>query len=371
MAGGASGTAGKGGTTGGAGASGKGGSAGGGGTGGGGTGGSGTAGGSGAGGAAGASGMAGAGGTAGTAGNAGQAGAGGDAAQSGAGGQGGTGATGGSAGAGGDSAGSGGGELGGAAGQAGGGTGGSGGDPCTTNLVTNGGFELIDASQQGQMGQGILPLPWFPVSVTPDTYSNDGSFGLTPDLFDNFTGVTAYEGIRWVAAWGESMEWFGQPLAAPLQAGTTYTLKLQLHMAVRADLAHDTTYTISLAVEGAEATDYVDVGTLPVLTTPDVWEERTITFVAPADADLRKVLVFRSITGYGGVDAVTLVQSCPLRQLRADPRRRISRYRAGWCALSGRAIPGRTTNHAQLAISFRRRGIPRARCLHDRRLRQQ
>lgn len=174
----------------------------------------------------------------------------------------------------------------------------------------NGGFETLATSEVGQLGEGLVPAPWIPVLLTPDTYSTDGKFGLDPSANGNFTGVTPYAGVRWAAAWGSADERFGQILTAPLTAGKKYVLSLFLRMAVRADLAVDSTYAVGLAVQAAPTTDVVEVGTFAKVTTGGSWQARSITFTAPTDAANRKLLVFRSVTGYAGMDDVSLTE-CP------------------------------------------------------------
>ncbi|MBE7482060.1 MAG: hypothetical protein HS104_19040 [Polyangiaceae bacterium] len=177
-------------------------------------------------------------------------------------------------------------------------------------MIVNAGFETLATAEVGQLGEGIVPAPWIPVALTPDTYSTDGQFGLDPTVFGNFTGVTPHTGVRWAAAWGAADERFGQVLAAPLTAGKKYVLSLYLHMAVRADLAIDSTYAVGLAVQSAPTSDVVEVGTFANVTTGGSWQARSITFTAPTDAANRKLLVFRSVTGYAGMDDVSLTE-CP------------------------------------------------------------
>src|SRR5262245_61948748 len=90
------------------------------------------------------------------------------------------------------------------------------------NLLTNPDFEQVPGNQQGQ---GILPSDWLEVQPSVDTYSNDGSYGLPPNGFGNFTGVTAFSGIRWVGAWSSIPEIFGQTMPAPLVPGRSYVLR--------------------------------------------------------------------------------------------------------------------------------------------------
>lgn len=68
------------------------------------------------------------------------------------------------------------------------------------NVIRNPSFEIIPGSV---LNQGIMPSEWTTAHVTTgpgaDTYSTDGSDGASPSDLGNFTGVTAFDGIRWVA----------------------------------------------------------------------------------------------------------------------------------------------------------------------------
>lgn len=179
------------------------------------------------------------------------------------------------------------------------------------NLLRNPSFETIPAPMAGQ---GFVPSEWIVVSPSPDTYSDDGSYGLAPSGFANFTGVTAFDGIRWVAGWEAANERFGQTLSTPLVAGSTYRLQGFLHQAVRSDLNHPGGYEIELAEAGqASGTFVVATG----VTTGAGWEPFVVTFVAPADSATRPLLIFSPISepvgagAYPGVDdlSLTLVAS--------------------------------------------------------------
>jgi hypothetical protein len=73
-------------------------------------------------------------------------------------------------------------------------------------IISNFSFEDVPGAFTGQ---ALLPSGWQQVAIpppynTPDTYTNDGSYGLSPyglstSSFNNFTGVTASDGIRFVA----------------------------------------------------------------------------------------------------------------------------------------------------------------------------
>src|SRR5205814_5436698 len=92
------------------------------------------------------------------------------------------------------------------------------------NLIRNGSFEQTPCTTPCNQDQSYMPSEWFGLGYSGDTYSNDGSYGLAPDAYGNFTGATAQDGIRWVAAYSAYPELFGQTLTAPLVPGATYTL---------------------------------------------------------------------------------------------------------------------------------------------------
>ena len=143
------------------------------------------------------------------------------------------------------------------------------------NLIRNPSFETIPASEAGQ---GVLPSDWIQLGSFPgaDTYSNDGSYGLLPSDFGNFTGVTALDGIRWVAGWSIVPETFGQLLTNSLTPGLEYTLSAFLRQATRSDIANPGTYEIGLAADTSLSNLSV-LGQFALTSNPDVWEARSFT----------------------------------------------------------------------------------------------
>lgn len=182
-----------------------------------------------------------------------------------------------------------------------------------TNLLRNPGFEETTGPV---FGEGIMPSEWTVIQVTPDTYSNDGSYGLPPWLFGNFEGVVAHGGIRWIAGWSLAVEVPGQHLTEPLVPGKTYRLSGFLHQAHRADLAFPGAYELRLA-PGAGLQDSVVLGTWAPTATADQWEYRSIDVVAPPEAAslpwlLLVPYVAAAGSAYPGVDDVALVEvTCP------------------------------------------------------------
>lgn len=192
----------------------------------------------------------------------------------------------------------------------------------TAAFISNGSFETVPNSTQNQ---GILPSSWFQagdISPGADTYSNNGSYGLSPSAFGNFTGVTALDGIRWVAgatstrtaasttlAGGEA---FGTVLLTTLTAGAEYRLDAFLYQAVRSDLDFNGGYHVFLSTSGLTSLGLL--GALAPTTGVNSWEARSLTFVAPTDAALRPLLIFSpyrtsgpaGVFAYPGLDAVSL-----------------------------------------------------------------
>jgi PEP-CTERM motif len=193
-------------------------------------------------------------------------------------------------------------------------------------FITNGSFETVPGTGSGFQGQGLLPTGWATVNSSPDTYSNDGSYGLPPNAqgLGNFTGVTAFDGIRWVAgaSFGRvsggaisSAESFGTTLTAALTPGQTYELDAELHQALRSDLNNPGAYDVYLAsgntpsgIAGAEL-----LGSFAPTTSAADWEARSVTFVAPANAGSRLFLFLvpyqaSGTNSYTGLDALSLTQ---------------------------------------------------------------
>ncbi len=181
----------------------------------------------------------------------------------------------------------------------------------TTNasLLRNGSFETVPGDSTGQ---GLMPSEWLTVNSSPDTYSNDGSYGLFPDGFGNFTGVIAHDGNRWVAGWSVPDEQFGQLLTAPLSAGISYTLSAYMIQSVRIDLDHPGGYNVYLTSDASGGVSTgVLLGSLGATADLDTWALFSLTFTAPGNAaDLPFLLFspFGDVTGsaYTGIDSVNL-----------------------------------------------------------------
>lgn len=182
-------------------------------------------------------------------------------------------------------------------------------DSVPVNLLRNAGFETVP---NGSTGQNLMPTDWRAYNSTPDTYSDDRGpfYGLAPGEFGNFPGVTAQEGIRWVAGWTETSEVFGQRLTATLTPGQTYEISGYLHQAIRRDLNNPGSYTVRLQTNTGSI--FGDVGTFtPTVSPSQGWVFRSFTFVAPANANLLTDLTFvpaRAGPGeaYAGLDNLRL-----------------------------------------------------------------
>jgi hypothetical protein len=179
--------------------------------------------------------------------------------------------------------------------------------PNTGNLLRNPSFETASVVV---LDQGVMPDEWIVVQPSPDTYSNDGSFGLPPNGYGNFTGVVAQDGVRWVAGWNGLPETFGQVLTSSLTPGARYRLEGYMHPAIRGDLTSDGTYVVSLEDgAGQQASVLGRFG----YTNTVAWQHRMFEFVAPPDAGKLPLMHFvpTSTIGssYPGLDNLLLVQT--------------------------------------------------------------
>ena len=179
------------------------------------------------------------------------------------------------------------------------------------NLLRNRSFEDVPSS--ATLGQGVLPNDWKIVSVTPDTYSNDGSFGLPPNAFGNFVGITAQNGIRWVAGWSLAFETFGQLLSVPLVPGESYDLSGYLIQAARPDLDFPGGYDLYLTTDDTgNLFSGKHLGRIGPTTDLASWESFSLPFTAPVDANSLPFLYFvpyvqgSSGAAYPGLDNLTL-----------------------------------------------------------------
>lgn len=182
-----------------------------------------------------------------------------------------------------------------------------------TNLIRNCDFEEVPYSSY--YTQGVLSSEWVQLAAAPgadvyDADASDGVYGLQPSDWDDFTGVVAHEGNRWVAGWSMVPERFGQVLTEPLEPGRVYELSAFLHMAKRADLAHPGSYRLELAT-GLGLRNRVTLGEFDLNTDPNAWEARSLTFEAPSDANNRSVLIFTPIGtseggAYPGLDTLSM-----------------------------------------------------------------
>jgi hypothetical protein len=185
--------------------------------------------------------------------------------------------------------------------------------PAAANLLRNGSFEQTPCTTPCNQDQAYMPSEWLSLNVTPDTYSNDGSYGVAPDAWGNFIGVTAQDGIRWVAAWSIASEILGQTLTSPLVPGASYTLRAYLRPSVRADLANPGTYQAELWDSTSTGSNKIILGSFdPTAASQGAWELRTLTFTAPAQAATYPVLAFRPVSTasgdvYPGLDNVCML----------------------------------------------------------------
>jgi TolB protein len=180
------------------------------------------------------------------------------------------------------------------------------------NLVSNPSFELVPCATPCSPGQGALPSGWIGLSLSPDTYSNDGSYGLGPGEFGHFPGVTAPDGIRWMAG-GSFPEILGQTGVA-LTPGVEYAISAFLHEDNGAGgfaLPNPGSYRVELWDGTTTAADKLVLGTFALTADPTSWEFRTFNVVAPAGASTHTVLALVPVgspqgAAYPGIDNVVI-----------------------------------------------------------------
>jgi len=197
--------------------------------------------------------------------------------------------------------------------------------PTQASLISNGSFETVPNSSTG-LGQ--IPTGWFhtnpssPASSRANTYSNDGSYGLDPGEDNNFSGVIAAAGIRWVA--GQSSDYhgsssaivegeaFGTELTELLVPGGNYQFE--------ADIIRERIGSIYGAFHAGGYQLFLSAGTsgagatlLGVLNyaSSESWQSRTLSFVAPIDSGSRPYLIlvpyYQNISSYDGPYAVSYI----------------------------------------------------------------
>lgn len=184
----------------------------------------------------------------------------------------------------------------------------------SADLLRNSSFENVPGPA---IGQGILPSDFAtaagPFLVGADTYSNDGSFGLSPSEFGNFPGIVALDGIRFVAGaeFAGVKEAFGQQLTTPLTSQGVYRFSAGLLQSPRFPTAGGFSLilspSISLFDPGAEV-----VGQLSATSAIGIWQDRSVDFVAPSGSGNLSYLILAPFTvgpdaTYIAIDRMNLV----------------------------------------------------------------
>ena len=183
------------------------------------------------------------------------------------------------------------------------------------SFIINGSFE---SGALPVLDQGYLPPPWVTGPVGADTYSSDPSTGLSPNTGGNFTGVTAYDGIRFVAGWSTCdpafcPERFGQQLVSPLVAGSTYNITGALHQALRPDLDFPGGYNVYVGTGLNDPSPLFLVST-GATTNDTAWEPFSVNFIAPTGVELEVVSPIHPLclgigTAYPGLDAFSVADA--------------------------------------------------------------
>lgn len=181
------------------------------------------------------------------------------------------------------------------------------------SILNNESFEAVPGPAYSQ---GILPSDYAtaagPFIVGADTYSNDGSYGLFPSDFGNFPGVSAEDGIRFVAAadfGGGVREAFGQLLSVPLTPNALYRFSGFVQESPRlGNGGYELLLSPSISMFDA---GIVSVGLIGPTTTESGWELRTLDFTAPVNANQLSYIIFSPYSSspngaYIGLDNLSL-----------------------------------------------------------------
>jgi hypothetical protein len=199
--------------------------------------------------------------------------------------------------------------------------------PCreSDNLLLNPSFERVWANVA--TGQGLLPMDWWAITSSPDTFSFDNSWGLGRAEYGHFTNVSSVpDGVRWVGAFSGTPERVAQELREPLVAGQRYRVSAQILSGVV--YAQPGGYDVYLASDYSNAParpNDVLIGFMGPAVQSN-WTQMSLEFTAPSDAAERRLLVFspRPITSgqaaYLAIDAVKLVRACAQSGARSCQR---------------------------------------------------
>ena len=172
------------------------------------------------------------------------------------------------------------------------------------NLIQNGSFESVPGPATGA---GLLPNNWIAGFGAPNTFSNDGSYGLSPSFGNLFLDTVAQDGIRFVGGASTEPDEVAQLLSAPLVEGERYRLSGWIHRSSSTSMPDDGSFVVSIR----STTDAERVlGTFDATTSYE-WQFRSFEFTAPTNSANLPLLVFSpissSFTGaYMGLDNVNL-----------------------------------------------------------------
>jgi hypothetical protein len=228
--------------------------------------------------------------------------------------------------------------------------------PCreSENLISNPSFERVWAPNIAT--EGALPMDWWAVNTTPDTYSFDDSWGRTHGAFGNFTNMTSVaDGVRWVAGASNIPERFAQELGAPLVSGQRYRVSGKVHQA--ATNPRPGGYDVSLSKDYTlqPAASPILLGYLGTTSNHTGWADVSFEFVAPNDIAEQRLLVFTprspvaNMTAYMGLDLVKLVGSCASSGSRSCQRQDAPALDDGQACTADSCNSSTGVTHAPLA----------------------
>lgn len=186
---------------------------------------------------------------------------------------------------------------------------------CNADLIVNGSFENVPGTN---LGQGFLPSDFLQVgNVTPgaDTWSNNGSYGVTPGDFGSFDGSSAQHGNRFVAGadFGNGgIEAISQELANALTPGIQYEMSGYI-LDGHAFGTRIGGYDLFLSANPEfDDPGRILIGQFGPTDGSFDWQFQSFSFTAPTGSDSRPFLIFSPFTtvpnreAYIGLDNIRL-----------------------------------------------------------------
>lgn len=178
------------------------------------------------------------------------------------------------------------------------------------NLVPNGNFELNTVGGGfGDTSDGWSVFPDVFAGGTPDTWDNGGVNGNAPGSATVLTGVTAYEGKKWIGLGAENSPNFSEGIESSsfvLTSGTIYRLSLAMLYDDSNNLGYNNPASLTVRLRTTGASSILTVFGPPA--SGRTWETRSFDFVVGTSDNYTLILSNEDTAkSYIAVDAVNLV----------------------------------------------------------------